>query len=153
MGIAMRGKIIAALALLAASVVAFLFLRQPAPPPPERLLAIYEKKFHCTLYYTPREAGFTAERGFDVTPETRHGLHGSQFPRDFLLCVEEEGHGRLKRPVGGKFYIRYWSGTWGFADQPLDHNQHPLLARQTCAVSAKQTLLAPRTKLRITPRG
>jgi hypothetical protein len=25
----------------------------------------------CTLYYTPVESGFTGERGFDVTPETR----------------------------------------------------------------------------------
>ena len=30
----------------------------------------------CTIYYTPMESGFTAERGFDVTLATRPGLQG-----------------------------------------------------------------------------
>jgi hypothetical protein len=29
--------------------------------------------FFCTLYYTPKESGFTAERGFDAAPITAPG--------------------------------------------------------------------------------
>src|SRR6476469_10777478 len=35
----------------------------------------------CTLYYTPRESGFTFERGFDATPVTKPGLRGRTHPR------------------------------------------------------------------------
>src|SRR5215467_12317429 len=38
----------------------------------------------CTLYYTPKESGFTFERGFDAMPVTKPGLHGRKYPRDFL---------------------------------------------------------------------
>src|SRR5690348_3583703 len=30
----------------------------------------------CTLYYTPKESGFTFARGFDAAPVTKTGLHG-----------------------------------------------------------------------------
>src|SRR4051794_1749403 len=36
----------------------------------------------CTLYFTPKESGFTAERGFDARPLTRPGLGGRTYPRD-----------------------------------------------------------------------
>jgi len=37
----------------------------------------------CTLYYTPKESGFTFERGFDATAVRNPGLHGRKYPRDF----------------------------------------------------------------------
>src|SRR2546423_5545649 len=49
----------------------------------------------CTLYYTPMESGFTAERGFDATPVSKSGLRGLTYSRDFLRSVKKEGVGRL----------------------------------------------------------
>lgn len=150
---AMRWKMVALCAALVLCAVLAWHTRRPSPPPAagEKILAVYENKVRCTLYYTPREAGFSAARGFNVSPETREGLRGRQFGRDFLLEVEKEGFGRLQTPVEGKFYIRYWRGAWGFADLPVDHAQRPLVARQTCAFSGK--LFAAQTKLRIRAKG
>src|SRR5437879_10913041 len=73
----------------------------------------------CTLYYTPKESGFTFERGFDATPITKPGLHGRTFPRDFLRSVKKEGFGRIVTPVNGRHYIRYNGGnSFAFASHP-----------------------------------
>jgi hypothetical protein len=52
--------------------------------------AVYPHIFFCTIYYTPKESGFTAERGFDATPIAALGLHGRKYPRDFLLAVKKK---------------------------------------------------------------
>src|SRR5438067_499105 len=73
----------------------------------------------CTLYYTPKESGFTFERGFDATPVTKPGLHGRKYPRDFLRSVKKEGFGRIVTPVNGRNYIRYNGGdSYAFASNP-----------------------------------
>jgi hypothetical protein len=72
----------------------------------------------CTLYYTPKESGFTSERGFDATRVTKSGLHGRTYPRDFLRSVMKEGYGRISTPVNGKNYIRYNRGSYGFSSAP-----------------------------------
>jgi hypothetical protein len=73
----------------------------------------------CTLYYTPKESGFTFERGFDATPITKAGLHGRTYPRDFLRSVKKEGFGRIFTPVDGRHYICYKGGdSYGFAAHP-----------------------------------
>jgi hypothetical protein len=72
----------------------------------------------CTLYYTPKESGFTFERGFDATRMTRPGLHGHTYPRDFLRAVMKEGYGRIATPVNGHSYIRFYGGSYGFAGPP-----------------------------------
>jgi hypothetical protein len=73
----------------------------------------------CTLYYTPKESGFTLERGFDATRVTKPGLHGRTYPRDFLRSVMKEGYGRITTPVNGHNYIRYnGGGSYGFAGPP-----------------------------------
>jgi hypothetical protein len=73
----------------------------------------------CTLYYTPKESGFTFERGFDATPITKPGLHGRTYPRDFLRSVKKEGFGRMITAVNGRNYLRYNSGgSYGFASHP-----------------------------------
>src|SRR5436853_7173910 len=61
----------------------------------------------CTLYYTPKESGFTFERGFDSTRVTKSALHGRAYPRDFLRSVMDEGFGRITTPDNGRNYIRY----------------------------------------------
>ena len=74
----------------------------------------------CTLYYTPKESGFTFERGFDATPVTKSGLHGRKYPRDFLRSVKKEGFGRITAPVNGREYIRYNGGdSYAFASHPM----------------------------------
>src|SRR5215510_3801886 len=73
----------------------------------------------CTLYYTPKESGFTFERGFDATPVTKPGLQGRKYPRDFLRSVMKEGYGRITTPVNGRNYIRYnGGGSYSFAGPP-----------------------------------
>src|SRR6266513_1742308 len=73
----------------------------------------------CTLYYTPKESGFTFARGFDATPVTKPGLHGRTYPRDFLRSVKKEGFGRIVTPVNGRHYIRYNGGdSYAFASTP-----------------------------------
>lgn len=64
----------------------------------------------CTIYYTPMESGFTDKRGFDVTPETRPGLRGHKYPREFLEAVKKEGFGRILTPVDGRSYLHYEGG-------------------------------------------
>lgn len=64
----------------------------------------------CTLYYTPKESGFTFERGFDAARITKPGLRGRTYPRDFLRAVKKEGYGRITVPVNGKSYIKYVGG-------------------------------------------
>jgi hypothetical protein len=72
----------------------------------------------CTLYYTPKESGFTFERGFDATRVTKSGLHGRTYPRDFLRSVMKEGCGRITTPVNGHNYIGYNRGSYGFSSAP-----------------------------------
>src|ERR1700736_1953260 len=72
----------------------------------------------CTLYYTPKESGFTSGRGFDATRVTKRGLHGRTYPRDFLRSVMKEGYGRITTPVNGRNYIRYSGGSYRFAGPP-----------------------------------
>lgn len=118
-------------------------------PPPENILATYDHTFRCTLYYSPQETGFTKEGGFDVTPDTRPGLQDHHYPKDFLRAVEVEGFGRLKEAVQGKPYLRYWSKQWGFAEQPVDNRQRPLIPKQSCAVSKPYELVQSEALLRI----
>jgi hypothetical protein len=74
----------------------------------------------CTLYYTPKESGFTFERGFDATPITKPGLQGRKYPRDFLRSVKKEGFGRITTPVNGRYYIRYNSSdSYAFASHAM----------------------------------
>jgi hypothetical protein len=72
----------------------------------------------CTLYYTPKESGFTFERGFDAKRVSKPGLRGRTYPRDFLRSVMKEGYGRITTPVSGHNYIRYNRGSYGFSSAP-----------------------------------
>jgi hypothetical protein len=106
--------------------------------------------FYCTVYYTPKESGFTAERGFNVTPATAPGLRGRTYPRAFLRAVKREGFGRMVEPVGGLNYLQYrGNGRYGFAKAPLGSRGNVLVARQSCAVSGRNPHLRQRMKLKI----
>lgn len=106
--------------------------------------------FYCTLYYTPKESGFTAERGFDATPATAPGLRGRKYPRSFLRAVKKEGFGRMKEPVDSLHYMRYrGNGRYGFAKVPLGSRGNVLVPRESCAVSSRNPHLRQRMKIRI----
>src|SRR5437667_2590577 len=92
----------------------------------------------CTLYYTPKESGFTFERGFDATPTTKPGLHGRMYPRDFLRSVKKEGFGQISTPVNGKHYISYsGGGSYAFASHPTGGGG-VLVARYSAAIKSSQ---------------
>lgn len=88
----------------------------------------------CTIYYTPIESGFTAERGFDVTPQEAPGLGGAIFARDFLRAVKLEGYGKMTTPVSGKHYLAYHAGQYKYADKPRGRGIVPLEPRKSAAV-------------------
>ena len=94
----------------------------------------------CTLYYTPKESGFTFERGFDAALVTKPGLHGRKYPRDFLRSVKKEGFGRIITPVNGRNYIRYNGGdSFGFASGPAGGGGN-LIARFSAAAKPQAGL-------------
>jgi hypothetical protein len=93
----------------------------------------------CTVYYTPKESGFTAERGFDVTPVAAPGLKGRKFSRDFLDAVKLEGFGRINEPMKGLNYIRYQGrGRYSFAQEPLGRGTTVLVPRQSAAMRGQK---------------
>src|SRR5947199_10603092 len=94
----------------------------------------------CTLYYTPKESGFTFERGFDATLITKPGLHGRRYPRDFLASVRKEGFGRTREPVNGCAYIRYNGGnSYTFSKHVVGRGTAPLLPRFSAATRRGQS--------------
>ncbi len=110
----------------------------------------YDQIFFCTLYYTPRESGFTARRGFDVTLVRARGLRGRKYARDFLRAVKKEGFGRLREPVDGCNYLRYdGGGRYAFARAPLGRHGEVLIPRRSCAISRHNPILKQHDKLTI----
>jgi hypothetical protein len=100
----------------------------------------------CTIYYTPMESGFTPERGFDVRSETRPGLRGRKYSRDFLEAVKMEGFGRINTPVDGRSYIHYEGGnTFAFATHPAGR-AGKLVPRMSAACHRGQRAFALRAK-------
>ena len=103
---------------------------------------VFTGLFFCTIYYTPKESGFTAERGFDATPTTAPGLKGHMYPRDFLAAVKKEGFGRMVTPVDGRNYVRYaGKGSYAFAEVPLGRRGEVLEPRRSCAISGRNAFL------------
>lgn len=151
-----RRKWIVFVAVSILAIIAGLLLLPPGTRPPKpsgTIVATYPNRFEITLYYTPRESGFTANNGFNVTPETRSGLEGRNFPRDFLLAVEKEGFGRMTNPHRNMNYIFHRGGRWGYGDKPVDKSQQPLLPKQSCAVSPAQKALGKESSLSVDVRG
>jgi len=119
----------------------------------EEIAAIYAGVFYATVYYTPLEEAFLEDAGFDVTPATRQGLRGKQFPRDFLKAVEVEGFGRMKTPVDGKKYVSCCRGRWDYAEAPLDSCGQLLRAFESTAVGADYELVRSQANFRVQAMG
>jgi hypothetical protein len=106
--------------------------------------------FYCTIYYTPRESGFTAERGFDDTRISAPGLKGHKYPAAFLESVKREGFGRLSAPVNGRPYLQYvGGGRYQFAKAALGNRGNVLVPRVSCAVSKRNPFLRRGQMLRV----
>lgn len=107
----------------------------------------------CTLYYTPIESGFTVVRGFDARMESRRGLKGRKYPRDFLHAVRKEGVGRVTQPVRGYHYICYDGGNrFRFAKHPVGRGTDPLVPRYSAATRRGQKGLGYGVELATTDR-
>jgi hypothetical protein len=91
-------------------------------------------KLDCTVYYTPKESGFVAGKGFDLRLVTKPGLKGRKFAADFLRAVQMEGHGAITHPQGSRSYI-YYNGKWGYTEYPRGTKNIRLIPLQSCAVS------------------
>lgn len=117
----------------------------------EVLRAIYETfddppethYFFCTVYYTPREKGFTEARGFNTTPATLKGLGGRKYGADFLKATYVEGFSRLAEPVKGRPYLSYEGK---FHTRILGNRNNTLLDRESIAVHRGNPLFGKTTR-------
>ena len=94
--------------------------------------------FFCTVYYTPLETGFTAQRGFDLTPTVMKGSGGRKFAADFIRATTMEGFARLSEPVKGKTYLAY---DGRFHARILGNRGNELVPRESIAVNTKNPLV------------
>ncbi|MEX2578494.1 MAG: hypothetical protein WD342_05500 [Verrucomicrobiales bacterium] len=105
----------------------------------EVLKAVYETfdsppethYFFCTVYYTPREGGFTDERGFNTAPASLRALPSRKYPADFVKATYMEGFGRLAEPVGERPYLSY---DGKFHTRILGNRNNTLIDRESIAV-------------------
>lgn len=94
--------------------------------------------FFCTVYYTPRESGFTKAGGYNVTPVSPKGLSRS-FPADFVKATGIEGFGKL---ANSSQYLKY-DGTWGYRERILGNRNNTLIDRESLAVHRGNPLFSP----------
>ena len=83
-----------------------------------------------------------------MTPETRPGLGGRKYARDFLRAVIVEGFGKLEEPVDGKPYIKF-DGRWGYDRRILGNRNNTLVPRVSVAVHRKNAAFEKNTRLRV----
>lgn len=93
--------------------------------------------FFCTVYYTPREGGFTKERGFNVSPDSLGSLRSKKYGADFLKATYVEGFGRLAEPVDGRPYLSY---DGRFHTRILGNRNNTLIDRESIAVHRGNSL-------------
>lgn len=95
--------------------------------------------FFCTVYYTPRESGFSREAGFNMTPVKPGGLSRS-FPGDFVTATAIEGFGVMETPTAaGSRYLKY-DGSWGYRTRILGNRNNTLRDRESIAVHRRNPL-------------
>ncbi|MEM6278876.1 MAG: hypothetical protein AAF733_05310 [Verrucomicrobiota bacterium] len=117
----------------------------------EVLKAIYETfdspptthYFFCTVYYTPREIGFTKERGFNVKPDSLKALPSRKYAADFVRATWIEGFGRLAEPINGRPYLSY---DGKFHTRILGNRNNTLLDRESIAVHRGNPLFGKGTR-------
>lgn len=96
--------------------------------------------FFCTVYYTPRESGFTREGGFNVLSTRPRGL-SQAFPADFVKATQIEGFGRIAEADESNRYLKY-DGRWGYHHRILGNRNNTLLDRESIAVHRGNPLFA-----------
>ncbi len=100
--------------------------------------------FFCTVYYVPRESGFTEARGFDTRVER---LGRRRIARDFRRAVRMEGTGRLLDPgPGGQRYLSYLGK---YRNDVIGNRNNPLLARRSAAVHRRNPLFHHGSRMQV----
>lgn len=99
--------------------------------------------FFCTVYYTPREAGFTEERGFNTTPDSLRALRNKKYGADFVKATYIEGFSRLAEPVGDRPYLSY---DGKFHTRILGNRNNTLIDRESIAVHRGNPLFGKTTR-------
>jgi 3D (Asp-Asp-Asp) domain-containing protein len=94
--------------------------------------------FFCTIYYTPLETGFVAERGFDLKPTVMKGSGGKKFGADFVRSVIMEGFGRLATALNDKPYLAY---NGRLHTRILGNRNNELVPRHSIAVNTRNRLV------------
>ena len=94
--------------------------------------------FFCTVYYTPLETGFTADRGFNLSPKAMKGSGGRRFASDFIRATVMEGFARLAEPINGKPYLAY---NGKLHARILGNRGNELVPRESIAVNTKNPLV------------
>lgn len=94
--------------------------------------------FFTTVYYTPRESGFTEERGFNMASMPMKGAGGRRYPADFVRAVVLEGFGQLAEPVDGKAYLAY---NGRLHNRILGNRNNTLVPRESIAVYTRNPLV------------
>lgn len=92
--------------------------------------AVFSDEFSATLYYTPKESGFTANTNTTTMP-----FSGRLVKTDFLLAVKQEGWGLLAQPVNGYNYLGYYQGAYHLANNPQTSTGNNLIPGQSAAGS------------------
>src|SRR5690606_24945410 len=106
--------------------------------------------FKITVYYTPKQSGFTSGGGYNMTLITKPGLSNQKYPTDFLNAVEIEGFGKLATPyVSGGTSYGYIShdgnNVWDHATEVLGNRNNVLVAKKSCAVADNTKRTVPNT--------
>lgn len=112
--------------------------------------------YTCSVYYVPKESGFTAAGGFEMTRETPKGMDSKyKFSHSFIKAVKEESFGRMVVPIDGKKYLAYHpketiSGVsvpahYDAQEKVLGVGGLSITPRVSCAINAK--LFPQNTKL------
>ncbi|MCB1086871.1 MAG: hypothetical protein KDM63_07485, partial [Verrucomicrobiae bacterium] len=95
----------------------------------------------CTIYYTPRESGFTKSGGFNVSPSQPRGL-SREFPADFVKATGIEGFGLMEEEDKSGAYLKY-DGSWGYRSRILGNRNNTLRDRESLAVHRRNPLFVP----------
>lgn len=90
--------------------------------------------YSSTVYYTPRESGFSAKAGYNMTPQSIAAVPSRTFPADFLKAVRMEGTGRMKNSIDGKKFLAY-TGNWQLVDRPLGNRSNFLEPMRSAAIA------------------
>lgn len=131
--------------------------KKDATPPPTPTPKLKARNYHCrcTVYYTPRQSGFTAAKGFDMTlKDVKIGGVVYQLPHEFLQASQYEGWGEMTTAINGMFYIfprgqddGSWTAT--LSAVPVGQKNIPLVPKGSTASGATHKIFPLQTVVKV----